>query len=58
MRRRPSALYLNCAAAWGLTVSVTKTKGMSINSPRNDPVPTSAGEMSSVDSFTSVYHPT
>ena len=44
--------FVSCAAAWGLIVSVTKTKGMSINSPRNDPVPTSAGEMSSVDSFT------
>ena len=51
--------FVSCVAAWGLTVSVTKTKGMSINSPRNDPVPTSAGEMSSVDSFTylgSVIH--
>ena len=40
-------------------MSVTKMKGMSINSPRNDPVPISSGEMSSVESFTylsSVIH--
>ena len=35
---RCTELFISCAARWGLTVSLSKTKCMTVNSPMNEPV--------------------
>eukprot|EP00117_Sycon_ciliatum_P040682 scpid34913/ scgid5748/ RNA-directed DNA polymerase from mobile element jockey; Reverse transcriptase len=56
---RCTELFISCAARWGLTVSLSKTKCMTVNSPMNEPVSLGESTIEAVDSFTylgSVIH--
>ena len=45
--------FMQCASCWGLTVSIPKTKMMSVNSPSNESVCVSGeAEVEAVSSFT------
>ena len=56
---RCSETFVACASGWGLTVSLTKTKAISINTPTSVPVHLGNGTIDAVDQFTylgSVIH--